>query len=110
MLCTECWNCHQNYEEYQESISSDIPFDNLDDFESQNDLQSDVIQDGKQFNPPTYADMLVEKMHQLRYGDTETDQQVQEKEYINVVIKNDKRSEHKCLKCKRRVINGIPCT
>ena len=73
MLCTECWNCHQKYEEYQESISSDIPFDNVDDFESQNDLQSDVIQDGKQFNPSTDADVLEEKIRQLCYGNTETE-------------------------------------
>ena len=53
MLCTECWNSHQNCEEFQESISSDIPFDNMGDFESQTDLQSDVIEDGEQLNPPT---------------------------------------------------------
>ena len=53
--------------------------------------------------------MLVEKIRQLCYGDTETetDQQAQEKESINIVIKNDKGSEDKCFKCKRRVINVI---
>ena len=58
------------------------------------------------------ADVLVEKIQQLCYGDTETEtnQQAQEKESINVVIKNDKGSEDKCFKCKRRVINGICCT
>ena len=81
-------------------------------FESQNDLLSDVIQDSEQLNPSTDADVLVEKMRQLCYGDTETEtnQQAQEKESINVVIKNDKGSEDKCVKCKRRVINGICCT
>ena len=84
----------------------------MDDFENQNDLQSDVIQDGEHFNPPTDADLLAEKIRQLCYGDTETEtnQQAQEKEFINVVIKNDKGSEDKCFKRKRRVINGIRCT
>ena len=45
----------------------------MDDFESQNDLQNDVIQDGKQFNPPTDADVLEEKIRQLCYGNTETE-------------------------------------
>ena len=108
MLCTECWNCLQNCEEYQESILSD----NMGGFESQNDLLSDVIQDSEQLNPSTDADVLVEKIRQLCYGDTETEtnQQAQEKESINVVIKNDKGSEDKCVKCKKRVINGICCT
>ena len=81
----------------------------MDDFKSQNDLQSDVVQDGEQLNPPTDADVLAEKIRQLCYGDTETEtnQQAQEKEFINEVIKNDKGSGDKCFKCKRRVINGI---
>ena len=89
-----------------------MPFDSMDDFESQNDLRSDVIQDSEQLNPPTDADVLVEKIRQLCYGDTETEtnQQAQEKESINIVRINDKRSEDKCFKCKRRVINEIPCT
>ena len=58
----------------------------MDDFENQNDLQSDVIQDSEHFNPPTNADVLVEKIRQLCYGDTETEtnQQAQEKESVNV--------------------------
>ena len=61
-----------------------------------------MIQDGKHFNPPTDADVLVEKIRQLCYGDTETEtnQQTQEKESVNVVIKNDKGSEDKYFKCK----------
>ena len=82
------------------------------DFESQNDLQNDVIQDGEHLNPPTDADVLVEKISQLCYGDTETEtnQQAQEKESTNVVTKNDNGSEDKCFKCKKRVINGTCCT
>ena len=66
---------------------SDIPFDDMDDFESQNDPQSDVIQDGEQFNPPTDADVLIGKICQLCYRDTETEtnKQAQEKESINIV-------------------------
>ena len=61
--------------------------------------QSDTLPD---------TDTLLEKIRQLYSEDTVIHHQ--EKEPLNVVIKNDKENEDKCVKCRRKVLNGIRCT
>ena len=61
--------------------------------------QSDTLPD---------TDTLLEKVRQLCSEDTII--QHQEKELVRVVIKNDKENEDKCLKCRRKALNGIRCT
>ena len=63
--------------------------------------QSDTLPD---------TDTLLEKSRQLYSEDTVIHHQEKEPVGLNVVIKNDKENENKCVKCRRKVLNGIRCT
>ena len=85
LLCEEGFNAHDE-ELYQVENDRDVE-------------QSDTLPD---------TDTLLEKIRQLYSEDTVIHHQ--EKEPLNVVIKNDKENEDKCVKCRRKVLNGIRCT
>ena len=85
LLCEEGFNAHDE-ELYQVENDRDVE-------------QLDTLPD---------TDTLLEKILQLYSEDTVIHHQ--EKEPVNVVIKNDKGNEDKCVKCRRKVLNGIRCT
>ena len=85
LLCEEGFNAHDE-ELYQVEHDRDVE-------------QSDTLPD---------TDTLLEKIRTLYSEDTVIHHQ--EKEPVNMVIKNDKENEDKCVKCRRKVLNGIRCT
>ena len=85
LLCEEGFNAHDE-ELYQVENDRDVE-------------QSDTLPD---------TNTLLEKIRQLYSEDTVIHHQ--EKEPVNVMIKNDKENEDKCVKCRTKVLNGIRCT